>query len=78
MSVIGLITTILEASMAIFSYFTKRAAKNDALKEVRDELSKKHDDVVQENIRLREAYEEAKKKLEESTKKRNEPSGKTG
>lgn len=67
---IGLITTILEASIAIFSYFSRRAAKNDALKEVRDELSKKHDDVVQENLRLREDYAQVKKALEEEIKKK--------
>ena len=60
---IMLITTILEASIAIFSFFTKRAAKKEALKDIMDEFSKKHDDEVQKNIRLREEYEALKKKI---------------
>ena len=60
---ITLITTILEATIAIFSFFSKRAARNDALKDIMDEFSKKHDSTVQDNIRLRTEYEALKKKI---------------
>lgn len=65
---IALITTILEVSIAIFSFFTKRAAKKEALKDIMDEFSKKHDDEVQKNIKLREEYESLKKKILEDKK----------
>lgn len=65
---IALITTILEASIALFSFFTKRSAKKEALKDIMDEFSKKHDDEVQKNIRLREEYEALKKKILEEKK----------
>ena len=63
MGIVGLITTILEASIAIFSFFTKRAARKSAEIDLRDEFSKKHDDQVQENLRLRSEYEALKKKI---------------
>lgn len=66
---IGLITTILEAAITIFSFFSKRAAKKEALKDIMDEFSKKHDDEVQKNIHLREEYEALKKKILEEGKK---------
>lgn len=68
---ISLITVALEAAVAIFSFFTKRAANKDALKDVMDQFSKKHDDMVQENIRLRKEYEELKKKILEDKKDGN-------
>lgn len=68
MGIIALITTILEASIAIFSFFTKRAAKKEALKEIMDEFSKKHDDDAQKNVKLREEYEALKKQILEDKK----------
>lgn len=62
---IGLITTILEAAITIFSFLSKRAKDKDELKDIRDEFSKKHDEQVQENIRLRKDYEEIKKSIKE-------------
>ena len=68
MSIVTLITTLLEAGIAIFSFFTKRAARNDALKQVMDEFSKKHDSTVQENIKLRLEYEKLKQKIADEKK----------
>lgn len=65
---ITLITTILEAAVMLFSFFTKRAAKKDALKDIMDEFSKKHDEEVQQNIRLRQEYEDLKRKILEDKK----------
>ena len=60
---ISLITTILEAAIAIFGFFTKRAQHKEELREIMDEFSRKHDEEVQKNIRLRKEYEELKKKI---------------
>ena len=65
---IALITTILEVTIAIFSFFTKRAAHKEALKDIMDEFSKKHDSEVQKNIKLRQEYEDLKKKILEGKK----------
>ncbi len=66
---IAIITTILEAAVMIFSFFTKRAAKKDALKDIMDEFSRKHDDEVQKNIKLRQEYEDLKKRILDEGKK---------
>jgi len=68
---IALITIILEATVSIFSFFTKRAAKKEVLKDIMDEFSKKHDDEVKKNIKLREDYENLKKKILEEKKDGN-------
>lgn len=60
---ITLITTILEVTIAIFSFFTKRAARKEALKDIMDEFAKKHDDEVRKNLKLRQEYEDLKKKI---------------
>ncbi len=60
---ISLISTILEAAIAIFSFFTKRAQRKEDLKEIMDEFSRKHDSVMEKNIALRREYDELKKEI---------------
>lgn len=60
---ISLISTVLEAAIAIFSYLTRRAQRKEDLRDIMDKFSKKHDDEVQKNIRLRQEYEDLKKKI---------------
>lgn len=68
---ISLITAILEVTIAAFSFFTKRAARKESLREIMDEFSQKHDNEVKKNIKLREEYEELKKKIKESAGPKN-------
>lgn len=71
---ISLITVALEATMAIFGFFTRRSQKKGELEDIRDEFSKKHDDIVQKNIKLREEYEALKRKIRESNDKADKAS----
>lgn len=60
---ISLITAVLETAIAVFSFFTKRAQRKEDLRDIMDQFSKKHDDEVQKNIRLRKEYEAIKEEI---------------
>jgi hypothetical protein len=62
---ISLITTVLEAAITIFTFFTRRAQRKKELQDIMDDFSRKHDAEVKKNIRLREEYEGLKRKLRE-------------